>query len=84
VYVQTYVHLVGHVGKNNNHQNRSVQKAVNHQEEDEIFSELFERLVENKNPLETLTKLRASVEFEEREKMMSEISASRTEHTVWL
>ena len=32
---------------------------------DESFSELFERLVEDKNPIETLTKLRASVEFTE-------------------
>lgn len=54
-------------------------KLLTVKKKDESFSELFERLVENKNPLETLTKLRASVEFKEKEKMISEISASRTE-----
>lgn len=55
------------------------EKLLTVKKKDESFSELFERLVENKNPLETLTKLRASVEFKEKEKMISEISASRTE-----
>lgn len=55
------------------------KKLLTVKKKDESFSELFERLVENKNPLETLTKLRASVEFKEKEKMISEISASRTE-----
>jgi len=59
--------------------NEVYKKLLTVKKKDESFSELFERLVENKNPLETLTKLRASVEFKEKEKMMSEISASRTE-----
>jgi predicted CopG family antitoxin len=45
----------------------------------ESFSELFERLVEGMNPLETLTTLRGSVEFRDKEKMLSEIHASRAE-----
>jgi len=49
---------------------------------DESFSELFERLTEGKNPIEILTKLRASVEFKEKEKMLSEIYASRAERRV--
>lgn len=49
---------------------------------DESFSELFERLVENRNPIETLTELRASVEFKEKEKMLSEIYASRAERRI--
>ncbi len=59
--------------------NEVYNKLLTVKKKDESFSELFERLVENKNPLETLTKLRASVEFKEKEKMISEISASRTE-----
>jgi predicted CopG family antitoxin len=59
--------------------NEVYEKLLTVKKKDESFSELFERLVENKNPLETLTKLRASVEFKEKEKMISEISASRTE-----
>jgi len=48
--------------------------------EGESFSELFERLVEGVNPLETLTKLRGCVEFKDKEKMLSEIHALRVEH----
>ena len=46
---------------------------------DESFSELFDRLAENKDPLETLAKLRAKVEFREKEKMLSEMQSLRTE-----
>ena len=46
---------------------------------DESFSQLFERLVEDINPVETLTKLRGSIEFKAKEKMLSEISALRAE-----
>jgi len=38
---------------------------------DESFSELFERLAEGMNPLETLMKLRGRVEFKEKEKKSS-------------
>lgn len=47
---------------------------------DESFSELFERLVEDMNPLETLKKLRGCVEFRDKEKMLLEINALRAEH----
>jgi len=46
---------------------------------DESFSELFEKLAEGVNPIEVLTKLRGCVEFKEKEKMLSEIYASRAE-----
>ncbi|HJW98466.1 MAG TPA: antitoxin VapB family protein [Candidatus Bathyarchaeia archaeon] len=46
---------------------------------DESFSELFDRLAESKDPLETLSKLRASVEFRKKKEMLSEIYASRAE-----
>ena len=45
----------------------------------ESFSKLFERLVEDTSPLETLTKLRGCVEFKDKEKMLSEIHALRAE-----
>ncbi len=48
---------------------------------DESFSELFERLVEGMNPLETLKKLRGCVEFKDKDKdkMLLEIKALRAE-----
>ena len=42
-------------------------------EEKESFSELFERLVEGMNPVETLKKLRGRVEFKNRDKMLSQV-----------
>ena len=51
--------------------------AVKH--EDESFSELIERLLGNVNPLDLLSKLRGSVEFRDKEKMVSEIRTLRAE-----
>ena len=47
--------------------------------ESESFSELFERLVQGMNPIEPLKKLRGCVEFRDKDKMLSEIYASRAE-----
>ena len=47
--------------------------------EDESFSELFERLAEGSNPLDTLKKLRGCVEFSDKERMLSEIYGARDE-----
>jgi hypothetical protein len=41
--------------------------------------ELFDRLAESKDPLETLSKLRGSVEFRKKKEMLSEIYSSRAE-----
>ena len=49
---------------------------------DESFSELFERLVEGMNPLETLKRLRGCIEFKEKEKLLLEIQALRAERRV--
>ena len=46
-------------------------------EEGESFSELFERLLESVNPIETLKKLRGRVDFKDKEKLLSEIKALR-------
>jgi len=45
----------------------------------ESFSELLERLVESANPTENLKRLRGCVELRDREKILSEIYAKRTE-----
>jgi len=54
-------------------------KLLRVKREDESFSELFERLVEGMNPLETLIRIRGCVEFKEKDKMLSEINALRAE-----
>jgi predicted CopG family antitoxin len=45
----------------------------------ESFSELFDRLAECQDSRETLTKLRATVEFKNKEQMLSELSNLRAE-----
>jgi predicted CopG family antitoxin len=55
------------------------KKLITVKKKDESFSELFERLTESRNPTETLMKLRASVEFTDKKKMLSEINAKRAE-----
>jgi len=55
------------------------RKLLTVKKKDESFSELFDRLAENKNPLETLSKIRASVDFRKKKEMLSEIYSSRAE-----
>jgi len=55
------------------------RKLLRVKREGESFSELFERLVEGMEPIETLKRLRGCVEFRDKEKMLSEIYARRTE-----
>ena len=55
------------------------RKLLTIKKKDESFSELFDRLAESKDPLETLSKLRASVEFRKKKEMLSEIYSSRAE-----
>lgn len=47
--------------------------------ESESFSELFERLIKSATPIETLRKMRGSVEFRNKKKMVSEIYSRREE-----
>ena len=58
------------------------KKLLEVKEKKESFSELFERLVENMNPVETLKNLRGCVEFKNKEKILSEIYASRDERRI--
>ena len=48
-------------------------------QENESFSELFDRLSECQDSRRTLIKLRGSVEFRDKEKMLSEMCTSRAE-----
>jgi predicted CopG family antitoxin len=54
-------------------------KLITLKNEGESFSELFERLAEGSDPLETLRKLRGCVEFRDKERMFSDIYEKRAE-----
>jgi predicted CopG family antitoxin len=54
-------------------------KLLQVKKENESFSQLFERLVEDRNPLDVLTELRGCVEFKEKKNMISQIYNSRAE-----
>ena len=54
-------------------------KLLQVKKENESFSQLFERLVEDRNPLDVLTELRGRVEFKEKKNMISQIYNSRAE-----
>jgi len=57
-------------------------KLLEIKEKNESFSKLFERLIESTNPVETLKKLRGCIEFKDKNKILSEISASRSERRI--
>jgi predicted CopG family antitoxin len=54
------------------------KKLLKIKKQDESFSELFERLSDAAGP-DLLSKLRGSVEFNEKKKMLAEISSARSE-----
>lgn len=58
------------------------RKLLAVKEKRESFSELFERLVESMNPVETLKKLRGCVEFKNKDEILSEIYALRAERRI--
>jgi len=58
------------------------KKLLEVKEKKESFSELFERLVEGMNPVETLKKLRGCIEFKNKDEILSEIYASRAERRI--
>ncbi len=55
------------------------KKLLRIKREGESFSDLFERLVESTDSIETLKRLRGCVEFSNKEKMLSEIYGGRAE-----
>jgi len=59
--------------------NEVYEKLLTIKREDESFSELFNRLADGPNPLETLKTLRGFVKFTDKEQMLEELSAARAE-----
>jgi predicted CopG family antitoxin len=59
--------------------NEVYEKLQTIKRKNESFSELFDRLVECTAPVETLKTLRGKVEFTDKETMLSELHAKRTE-----
>jgi len=57
------------------------RKLLKIKRKNETFSDLFERLAEGMNPIETLKMLRGCVVFKDKEKMLSENYAARAERT---
>jgi predicted CopG family antitoxin len=55
------------------------QKLLKVKREGESFSDLFERLIEGVNSLETLKKLRGCVELKDKEVLLKEVYAARAE-----
>ncbi len=55
------------------------KKLASVKKTDESFGELFERLMEGTSSLESLTRLRGSVAFKNKKKMLAEIEALRAE-----
>ena len=56
------------------------KKLASIKKRDESFSELFERLVKGTSSVEVLKEVRGSVEFKDKERMLSEIGRQRDEH----
>jgi len=54
-------------------------KLMELKRENESFSDLFERLAKCKNSRQLLVRLRGSVDFKDKDQMLSEIYASREE-----
>jgi len=55
------------------------RKLLEIKRENESFSRLFDRLMEDRDPLDVLTELRGRVEFKEKKNMISQIYNSRAE-----
>ncbi len=56
------------------------RKLLKIKREGESFSELFDRIAEGRDPVETLESLRGCIDFKDKEKMLAEIYAERAEH----
>ena len=54
-------------------------KLISIKRKDESFSELFQRLAEGSGSLESLKRLRGTVEFRDKKRMLAEIEARRSE-----
>jgi predicted CopG family antitoxin len=57
-------------------------KLVTIKRKGESFSQLFDRLAECQDSRQILTRLRGSVEFEDKEQMIAELSKKRAERRI--
>ncbi len=55
------------------------RKLLAMKEEDESFSDLFERLADESSPIEVLKRLRGTVEFTDKERVLKEVHKRREE-----
>jgi len=55
------------------------KKLLSAKKKDESFSELFERLTEGRDSVETLKQIRGTVEFREKDKLLAELNGKRAE-----
>jgi predicted CopG family antitoxin len=58
------------------------RKLLSVKRKNESFSELLDKLVEGADSVETLKRLRGCVEFKDKDRMVSEIYASRAERRI--
>jgi predicted CopG family antitoxin len=55
------------------------ERLIKIKRDDESFSDLFLRLAETMDPVETLKRLRGCIEFRDKETMLMELSSTRAE-----
>ncbi len=55
------------------------RKLLSMKGEDESFSDLFERLADESSPIEVLKRLRGTVEFKDKERILKEVHNRREE-----
>ena len=55
------------------------ESLIRIKKKNESFSELFERLAQLVTPIDTLAKLRGTMEFVDKKKMLAEIRSKRSE-----
>ena len=79
MFKYVFKHLVVSLTKTLTIRDEVYRKLLKIKREGESFSDLFERLIEGASPLETLKKLRGSVEFSDKDALLKEIHAARTE-----
>ncbi len=78
-YVFKHMFNCGGMTKTITIRTEAYEKLIRIKKENESFSELFERLAEMLAPTDALLKLRGSMEFANKDRMLSEILSKRSE-----
>ncbi len=78
-YVFKHMFNCGNMTKTITIRTEVYEKLIRIKKENESFSELFERLAEILVPIDALLKLRGSMEFNNKDKMLDEILSKRSE-----